>query len=322
MIEQRSVLSRSPTLAALFASKHYLEGTDTILWFLNVHSTVLLIAIQYLFFGHEWLVPTLPMYTSNERIYIYVRVYFLAKRLELQELEDRAFFMLTKYKLDIGPEEIIDMAPIIYENPDEKDARIRNYFQGCVQKYLRQLLTLQEWRVILRDTRPSFAADMFELVATLYMDGHASSYPPKLPLPTIELEYRHILESPPVNSAVLRHRSSALSQVASKSERCCSEKFVASDSLRHGLGIQSATDGKECLSSECSEIFTEEATVQEIIVDSRGSPQRVTTVFQNTSKAARVLGLHGPPMDVRALSNGDRKGKGKKFLSKFSPRMA
>jgi hypothetical protein len=154
MVEQRSILSRSPTLAKFFQSEQYLEGTNTVLWFLIVHSTVLLIALQYLFFGTDWLAATLPIYTSKERVYIYVRVYFLTKRLQLPDLENKAFSMLFQYQLNVSPEELIDMAPIIYENPDEKDARVRNFFRGRVQKHLRQLLTMQEWRVILRNTRP------------------------------------------------------------------------------------------------------------------------------------------------------------------------
>jgi hypothetical protein len=163
---------------------------------------------------------------------------------------------------------------------------------------------------------------MFELVTTLYMDGHASPYPPKLPLPTIEPKYHHILKSPPTHAAVLRHRSSALSQLTSRSQGICSEKFPASETFEESLSIKSAEDVEQTFSYECAEIVTEEASVQEIIIDSKGSLQRLVSISQNTDKAARVLGMYGVPMEARALSVADRRRKGKRSFSKISPKMA
>ncbi|KAI9834303.1 MAG: hypothetical protein M1826_004229 [Phylliscum demangeonii] len=184
--ERRSVLARSPVLAAFFRSDHYLAGTKMGLWFMNDSAAVVCCVLQYMAQPSQYQLPTFWRYRISDRVDILIGLYFLAKRLEVFVLEDMVFESLTVVEEAINePRVITSMAEIIYEHPSEKDSRIRGFLQRRVEQNLRNLLTDDGWRNMMRDTRPSFAADMFDLVATLLLEGEVTDYPPRLPTPTM-----------------------------------------------------------------------------------------------------------------------------------------
>ncbi|KAI9680699.1 MAG: hypothetical protein M1817_004139 [Caeruleum heppii] len=183
-VEQRSILARAPTLAAFFESEHYLAGTKAALWLLDTHAVVVKLALAYLFHGDQYDPPSLDDHTISEQIFVTINLYFFAKRLQLPQLEDIAFQMLRVNQDGVTAKDVIVMAQVIYKHPTEKDHRIRGFLQRRVELHLRHLLNDDEWRHLLRDSRPSLAADMFELTAIILLEGAASAYPPTLPART------------------------------------------------------------------------------------------------------------------------------------------
>ena len=182
-VERRSVLARSPTFAAFFTSPHYLPGVEMMLWLLKDDSTIFAIALQYLRQMDCFRTPNLDRYDISDQVYVGAQLYFLAKRLQLSKLEDHAYEILSMIQNSLSTAEIIDLATVIYERKDEKDNRIRGFLQRQVEKNLRALLNDYKWRHLLRHARSTLAADMFELVSTILLEGEANDYPPTLPAP-------------------------------------------------------------------------------------------------------------------------------------------
>ena len=180
-VEQRSVLCRSPTLAEFFESHHYVPGTKMSLWFLRDDALVVYVAIQYLLLGDEFSMPYFMHLPLAERVQVLIRIYFLAKRLCLGDLEDMAHEELLFHEDSLPVCVIPDLARNIYRKTTEKDDRIRGYLQRAVELNIRALLNNHEWRCLLREAHPSLAADMFELVSTILLNGEAAEYPPDLP---------------------------------------------------------------------------------------------------------------------------------------------
>lgn len=149
--------------------------------FLRDEVSVVRIALRYLYQQDQFRAPALADLTLSEQIYLCIRLYFIAGRLQLPRLQKIAYEMLCKRQHGIMAEEIVDMAAIIYEKPTERAPRIRDFLQHHVQLNLRPLMNLPAWRELLRTMRQSLAADMFDLVATVLLEGEAGQYPPKLP---------------------------------------------------------------------------------------------------------------------------------------------
>lgn len=89
---------------------------------------------------------------------------------------------LIQLEHDTDVREIVDMAKVIYTQPSPiLDERVRDMFQRRVEKSLRALMNDEEWRRLLRNPASGLAADMFQLVGTLLLEGAATNYPPQLP---------------------------------------------------------------------------------------------------------------------------------------------
>ena len=173
-------------------SPHYLPGVEIMLWLLKDDSDIFDIALRYLREMDRFRTPNLDRYDISDQVYVGVRLYFLAKRLQLPKLEDHAYEILSMIQNHISTAEIIDLATVIYDRKDEKDNRIRGFLQRQVEKNLRALLNDYKWRRLLREARSTLAAEMFELVSTILLEGEANDYPPALPTPeqysTVTLE--------------------------------------------------------------------------------------------------------------------------------------
>ncbi|KAI9866205.1 MAG: hypothetical protein M1813_001766 [Trichoglossum hirsutum] len=128
--------------------------------------------------------PSLAHYNPSDHVYLQIRLYFLAKRLQLTRLEDIAYGMLRAGEHRIGAKEVVDLAEVIYDKDEEEDPRIRLFLNRCVEMNLRALLHLPSWRTLLCEARPSLAANMFDLLSTLILSGSAPTYPLPLPSPT------------------------------------------------------------------------------------------------------------------------------------------
>ncbi|KAH0538691.1 hypothetical protein GP486_008759, partial [Trichoglossum hirsutum] len=103
--------------------------------------------------------PSLARYNPNDHVYLQIRLYFLAKRLQLPRLEDIAYGMLRAGEHRIGAKEVVDLAEVIYDKDDEEDHRIRLFLNRCVEMNLRALLHVPSWRALLFEARPNLAAD-------------------------------------------------------------------------------------------------------------------------------------------------------------------
>ncbi|KAI9766010.1 MAG: hypothetical protein M1840_007017 [Geoglossum simile] len=220
-VEQRSILARSPTFADFFESPSFTPGMATCIWLGREHPIVVKIALDYLLLHNptpaptpssfppstgspassstagapssaeatqayddgEFHIPNLARYSQGDHAYLQIRLYFLAKRLRLPRLEDIAYGMLRAGEKRIGAGEVVDLAEVIYDRDEEEDARIRLFLNQCVEKNLRALLNFPAWRALLCRARPALAANMFELISTLLLNGSAPTYPLCLPLP-------------------------------------------------------------------------------------------------------------------------------------------
>lgn len=150
---------------------------------LRDHAVVVDTALQYLNHLDNFETPNWNGLSVTKQVYFKIRLYFFAKRLRVPKLEAIAYEMLIKHESAVGVAEIIDLALVIYEKPSEEDHRIRRFLQRLVELNLRALINSDDWRRLLRDQRPDLAADMFQLVATVHLEGKAVGYPPALPSP-------------------------------------------------------------------------------------------------------------------------------------------
>jgi hypothetical protein len=220
-VEQRSILALSPTFADFFDSSSFTPGMATCIWLGREHPIVVKIALDYLLLHNptpaptirsfpsstnslassstadapsstdstpayddgEFHVPSFAQYSQRDHAYLQIRLYFLAKRLRLPRLEDIAYGMLRAGEKKIGAREVVDLAEVIYDKDEEEDARVRLFLNQNVEKNLRALLNFPAWRTLLCTARPALAANMFELTATLLLDGSAPTYPLCLPRP-------------------------------------------------------------------------------------------------------------------------------------------
>lgn len=153
------------------------------LWFLNEDSVAVFLALRYLLLGDNFVIPESRDCPVPDRIVTLMRLYFLAKRMQLPGLEDITYAVLVRSEPHIEASDVVDFADIIYEKPTEKDDRIRSLLQRLVQKHLRALLNDCYFRALLRESRPNLSADLFELVSTILLDGEAGDYPLRMPLP-------------------------------------------------------------------------------------------------------------------------------------------
>ncbi|KAI9851147.1 MAG: hypothetical protein M1838_004356 [Thelocarpon superellum] len=185
-VEQRSVLARAPFFRDFFESPHYLPHTRIALWLLDTNATVFGIALEFLLLGRErFEPPALTGLPLAHLVYLKIRLYFLGKRLGLVDLQEIAYDWLAMHDDEVTVREIIDLARVIYEHPEEQDDRMRGFLQKVVEKNLRALLNSAKWRKLMRDLRPGFATDMFELTAALLLEGDAGGeYPPLIPSST------------------------------------------------------------------------------------------------------------------------------------------
>ncbi|KAI9837133.1 MAG: hypothetical protein M1837_003129 [Sclerophora amabilis] len=179
-VEQRSLLCRSPTFAAFFSSHHHYPGCRPHIWLVDEPACVFELALRYLLFTDKYVPPTMDGYTMPEQLFLQIRLYFLAKRLQLPPLEEIAFAMLQLREAHIGPQDVVNLARVIYKYPSEKDSRARDFLRRQVEKNLRVLLHTSEWLSLLRQARSSLAADMFELVSASLVNGDAVGNPAKL----------------------------------------------------------------------------------------------------------------------------------------------
>lgn len=97
-------------------------------------------------------------------------------------MNDSQYEQLRALEESFDATNIVALATVMYENSWEDDIRVRDVLQRGVEKNLRALLNNDEWRHLLSQ-RPGLAADMFELVGTLLLEGAATQFPPQLPPP-------------------------------------------------------------------------------------------------------------------------------------------
>ncbi|KAI9799769.1 MAG: hypothetical protein M1833_003888 [Piccolia ochrophora] len=157
------------------------------LWFFSEHAVVIYLVLRYLLHGNEFRTPSFGLFCVSDQIYIQIRLYFLAKYLQLPDLEDIAFDMLLLSEGSFAPPDVIDLARLSYGEACKKDTRIRTFLARRVERNLRALLCIPAWGKLLRSASSSLAADMFELVSVVQLQGEAGGYPIRLPLvaPTV-----------------------------------------------------------------------------------------------------------------------------------------
>lgn len=179
---QRSVLTRSLTFAAFFVSQHYFPTANYVLYIRDEESYVVGVALRYLAELTHFVPPSMAELSTGAQVHNIISLYFVAKRLQLPDLEDIAYSMLKQHEGDMRGEVIADLASVIYKKPAmEADCRVRGFLQCQVQQNLRGLLNCNEWRSVMRTASPELAADLFEFISTILLEGEADQgYPPKL----------------------------------------------------------------------------------------------------------------------------------------------
>lgn len=167
---KRSSVLRSPALARLINSKHYLDGSDMILTFLYDPAVCLEIARSYLDEGPDRYTKTrlraylFSRYNIVDRFRIHCRVYLLAKKLGLPGLMEIAYGCLEDAERLMKPSHCIAVTSLVFGAQSGFDKLIKDWCMKHVRIHLTVLHMERKWNQLLPRLESNFKAQYARLV--------------------------------------------------------------------------------------------------------------------------------------------------------------
>lgn len=167
---QRSSLLRSPTLAKLIHSTHYLEGCNMTLTFLSDPAVCFEIAKSYLDEGPDCYTRTrlrvylLVRYKVVDRFLIHGRLYLLAQKLALPGLMEIAYECLEEAERLMKPSYCVTMTSLVFGIKSGFDKLIKDWCMKHVGIHFAILHITKEWNELVPHLEPDFRAKWAKLV--------------------------------------------------------------------------------------------------------------------------------------------------------------
>lgn len=169
---KRSSLLRSPTLARLIRSTHYLEGCGMIFTFLNDPAICFKSVKIYLDEGPDCFTKShlraylLPRYTDIDRFLIHGRLYLLAKKLALPGLMAIAYGCLEDAERLMTASHCVMMTRLIFGAESGFDRLLKDWCIKHVANHFASLHTTKEWNELVPRLQPELRAGWGKLVLT------------------------------------------------------------------------------------------------------------------------------------------------------------
>ena len=166
----RSSLLRSPVMARLIESSHYLEGCYMILTFPNDSAICFEIVKNYLEDGSDRFTDSrlraylLARYKLIDRFLIHIRVYKMAKKLDLAGLMAIAYECLEQAERLMSPTRCVTMTRIIFGVDSGFDKRIKDWCMKHVGFHFAVLYMTKEWNELIPHLDPDFQGKWAKLI--------------------------------------------------------------------------------------------------------------------------------------------------------------